>query len=198
MNKTFTPEKVRELSGKLYHCPLPVRENVIAEWLEENQPEPVVVGLSDEQVYEISRCACEIGFDVGRTSIQNIIDIVSNYLKTQTFTQLKQFTPNWDDAPFAVEFQLRKVWISAQGNELEELPICFYRPKPTPQVEVGQVWKNHNNGKNYKILMLGKLKESGVWLDAVTYGSADDNYYYYTRTLSDFLAKFERMGGRNE
>ena len=53
MNK----EKVRELAAKLFtECGLhiPKGESVIKEWLEQNPIEPVVVGLSDEQIEQLA------------------------------------------------------------------------------------------------------------------------------------------------
>lgn len=45
MSKVFTPEKVRELAFQLKYCTSAEREEALTLWLEQNQPEPVVVGL---------------------------------------------------------------------------------------------------------------------------------------------------------
>jgi hypothetical protein len=58
-------------------------------WLEQNPIEPVVVGLSDEQVGYLS-------FKLhGTLSYDGRVDVIENWLKTQTFTQSESFKPNW-------------------------------------------------------------------------------------------------------
>ena len=78
---TFTPEKVRELSERLYHCRLSYRVDAITEWLEQNHPEPVVVGLSDKQVVELHQ-ALSIAPPERMPKA-----VIKDYLRTQTFTQ---------------------------------------------------------------------------------------------------------------
>jgi hypothetical protein len=90
-------------------------------WLEQNHPEPVVVGLSDEQV-------------------ESLTDYIG-WLKTQTFTQPQQFQPNWDDAPEWAEYFIGEFYSEKDVPPVrEDTPIVIKRPKPTPLVEVGQVW----------------------------------------------------------
>ena len=111
-------QKVRELAKFIFanNTKLSV-EDSIAEWLEQNLPEPVVVGLSDKQVLDLS----EIIFDETGCGITHVIE---KWQKTQTFAQTEvkevtsknvaeskaveeevverspqQFKPNWADAP---------------------------------------------------------------------------------------------------
>ena len=205
-------ETAKDVKGKL---PL------IMNWLAENQPEPV--GLSDEQSRElhavkfsdyISYTDFHIKYfewaktqsfspvEVSTNEYNHLVSICDNLelqLKSSVdeIAQLKsqQFTPNWyDTPPFAVELQVRKVWIGEQGNELEELPISFKRPKPTP--EVGQVWQCLKTLNEYVIQHLGITKIGEKWVESVTYiydYSEYEDKEIYTRTLSDFLDKFEQV-----
>ena len=56
MKKVFTPEKVRELVDTLFNNPVDTHTEIITEWLEQNQPETEVVGLSDEQIKALTVC----------------------------------------------------------------------------------------------------------------------------------------------
>lgn len=80
----------------------------------------------------------------------------------------------------AVSFHVNPEWI----NTLQE------RPKPTPQVEfdVDYIYKN----AKYSVQSVGKMRIGDDWVECVTYVN-DDYSATYTRTLSDFLAKFERV-----
>ena len=48
-------EKVVKLAMKLRNSYVNQYENVINEWLEQNQPEPVAVGLSDDQFMDFCK-----------------------------------------------------------------------------------------------------------------------------------------------
>ena len=238
-------EKVRELAIELYKCSVTIENNerLITEWLEQNQPEPIVVGLSDEQVEMLSR------YVMKRSVTKSVKEVITEYLKTQTFAQpseaftaameevsirdeeierlkteleqLKssQLKPNWDDAPDWANWLAQDkngVWTWFENKPLVELvhgkfvsnyPVARFgkasdvkswqqtleqRPTPpAPQVEVGQVWSYDN--KKYYVDSVGKLKSNDeLWIDCVTYRSLIDGHFY-TRTLEDFLAKFERV-----
>lgn len=75
--KQFTPEKVRDL----LHVTATGRVSLITQWLDQNQPEPVVVGLSDEQINEF--------FDniKSLTNSPSFRTQLRDYQKKQTFTQ---------------------------------------------------------------------------------------------------------------
>lgn len=119
--------------------------------------------------------------------------------------QLKaqQFQPNWDDAPDrAVNRQITHCWYDALGIPLEyKILLDEQRPKPpAPKVEVGQTWKYTKSGKLYIILALGDMKSEDDeavcfpdWVDSVTYRCNESNRVF-TRTLDDFLDKFEQVG----
>lgn len=160
--KMIDKEKVRELAETLKNSYVNRYENVITEWLEQNQPEPVVVWLSDEKA---------------------------------ELEQLK--SPNWDDAPEnADEVCVTLHWSDKDSNIVKQtILLQENRPKPTPQVEVGQVWK-HSNGGKYQIDSIGEIKvnDNLGWIDCVTYRSLETGKFY-TRMLSDFLANFERING---
>ena len=77
MNK----ERIRELAEEIYKQPtLRYRIEMLEEWLEQNQPEPVVVGLSDEQKADFVEY-------VYRNRWIEIKETLNNWLKTQTFSQ---------------------------------------------------------------------------------------------------------------
>ena len=106
----------------------------------------------------------------------------------------KQFEFSWDDAPkradeVSVSVNWHKDGVLLESKEL----FSEQRPKPTPQVEVGQVWK-HSNDCNYQIDSLGETKfnDNAGWIDCVTYRSLETGRFY-TRPLEDFLVKFEKV-----
>lgn len=84
-------------------------------------------------------------------------------------------------------------------SAIDSAMATFERPKPTPQVEFGQVWRCFKNNENYKVENIGVLKSEiiGEWVDCVSYRNVTNSgavgERLYTRTLSDFLAKFERV-----
>ena len=77
-------EKVRQLAIELYKCSMTPQNNerLITEWLEQNQPEPVVVGLSGEQVGFLSFYLYGTTDDRGWFEEQ-----YKSWRKTQTFAQ---------------------------------------------------------------------------------------------------------------
>ena len=75
-------EKVRELAD-LIVCSFRDPYEIITEWLEQNQPSPVVVGLSDEQVEDL---ASDLdSWNIGDTD--GFIFHIKEWLKAQTFVQ---------------------------------------------------------------------------------------------------------------
>ena len=153
MNK----EKVRELVELLDSEPTRRYRIVIAEcWLEQNQPAPVVVGLSDEQVIEVSKYVGKV------KNVMNIDTAIRVWLKTQTFAQHRafddselsekymnlyddyqsllidkananQFEPDWDKipkhtpAPWSIEFGIRSAVISdVATNEIAVVEIGIH------------------------------------------------------------------------
>lgn len=113
----------------------------------------------------------------------------------------RQLVIDWDNAPKdAVVCQVVKHFLTENHNEVgtEILKIEF---RPAPKVEVGQVWRYKSEGKSgddYEVTEIntleGKLKIGDEWQEKtviITYESTDCDIYH--RTLSDFLAKFERV-----
>jgi hypothetical protein len=158
-----------------------------------SQQKEVVVGLSDEQVFRVAKI-------MGYSSDSITVDRINTYLKTQTFTQSQQlfmpFSPDWTDVPDdIVLWRVCFEWLNENHNVVRSdvLQPEIKRPKPTQQVEVGQVWMHKNTLNEYYIKSLGQMKFNGEWHDSVTYEY--DETDEFTRPLSDFLAKFERVGG---
>ena len=120
-----------------------------------------------------------------------------------------QSTPSWDCAPswanwYAEDFDLQKgwyerepkptisYWLTTGGKKQVINNACWKetlqeRPKPTPQVEVRQVW-------SYGVI---EATVKCVNNDEVV---LCNNYSgkFSVNAMSDFLAKFERVGGSNE
>lgn len=94
MNK----EKVRELVVLLRRVPSIDFEYNINKWLEQNQPEPVVVGLSDKQMADFG--AFVYGFDKSAEKLENML---RDWHSRQTFTQpeAKEVTVGLSDEQIA-------------------------------------------------------------------------------------------------
>ena len=78
MNKEKVRELIRDVENNVAYGKS--RDEIITEWLEQNQPEPVVVGLSDEQKADFVEY-------VYRNRWIEIKETLNNWLKTQTFSQ---------------------------------------------------------------------------------------------------------------
>lgn len=84
-------EKVRELLSQIECCEYVSEQNqVIQEWLEKNKPEPVVVGLSDFQIKQLTTWfVCE------KPKVNSPAEchaVITKYLATQTFAQPVHFS----------------------------------------------------------------------------------------------------------
>lgn len=223
--KMIDKEKVRELLFKILSVNSEMDDKVIDEWLEQNQPEPVVVGLSDEQIISLGNFYESTG--------DTFFEIVKEWQKTQTFAQpeitklekeiaemqisyidlqrycselkSQQLKPSWDDAPTgAVKYEVVEYYKTEDGRYLQAESLhCEQRPQPTePVVDVGQVWKHLESGRQYivdEILVLDGETKLEIWnkdLTLVVYNPCSEGCKskdIYRRTLSDFLAKFERI-----
>ena len=160
-------EKVREFVSQFTAMNFDV-ERVITKWLEQNPIEPVVVGLSDEQVY---------------TELYQEYQTVKNELE-----QLKsQFMPDWDGAPdWATDVRIRVHWVDINGKG-SACDVIYEekRPKPTTTVEVGQVWSNKVGGESKVIAVNNKQ----VVRECISGGFGG----FMINSTEDFLAKFERV-----
>lgn len=83
-NAIFTPEKVRELADDIAHrWSTGGIERSITEWLKKYQPEPVVAGLSDEQVRKLSMKILVAESSVACATIDTYYDAISKYAGVQ-------------------------------------------------------------------------------------------------------------------
>lgn len=185
MNK----EKVRELVEELRGLDTDEYEAEIIYWLEQNQPSPQVVGLSDEQVKELTtHFVCE---RPKANSTKEVHGVITNYLKTQTFAQPRSLEPNWGD----VDERANKFTVIAgySGNgysDVSELEV-FYRPsQPAPVIDVGQVWSFNNINHN----VVATTKIDGIHYVVVDSIYSDNPYPSFK--VEDFLAKFNRVRGK--
>ena len=85
MSKTFSEEQVRELTNSLDGTGGSLRQELIAEWLEQNYPAPVVVGLSDGQIDKLSYQLSAIGGSKGGIADFVANQCITSFIKTQTF-----------------------------------------------------------------------------------------------------------------
>ena len=250
MNK----EKVRELAYLLIGRDtgsVDSKCKIITEWFEQNPVEPVVVGLSDEQLQDFYTYYL---FKPNHTkSLTNLEFAYKEWAKTQTFTQpntlleyqldaarkeinrveslnanllKQQFEPDWDHAPewanwlaqddksnwtwyekepkegmgyFATKWKCENVFVKNHNWQ----QTLQQRPKTTPQVEVGQVWLCAKNKSHYLVKYIETLEgeskiNNGEWvkdLVLVTYWlrETEEKPREYTRTLADFITKFEQV-----
>jgi hypothetical protein len=98
-----------------------------------------------------------------------------------------------------IKTENRRFEKASQSEEWEK--SLQQRPKPPAlAVEVGQVWRcidGKKSDSDYCIKSLGSVKVNEEWKDSVTYlkSLVEPNSRQFTRTLEDFLDKFERVGG---
>jgi len=237
-NKVFSPEKVRELVS------LGVTQTVLCfnlssekaidrvaetidKWLGDNEPEPVVVGLSDNQV---SLLAEELYKETSGVVIFELEKHIASFIKTQTFTQpseafkaamvevdirnqeieklkaeivaleeentklkAQQFEVDWSDAPDDCReaWQLNRFFYGDDNRYIDVLAGKQKSQKPpAPKIEfdVPYIYKN----AKYRVQSVGKMRVGDDWIDSVMHVN-DDHSASYTREISDFLAKFERV-----
>ena len=209
MNEVFAPEKVRELSKRMVdqlhigHTPF----FILSEWLEQNPIEPVVVGLSDEQVDKFER---SLSYKSG-----GFVVLLRDFLRTQTFAQTRAFDdselsekymtlyddyqsllidlslqrvePDWDDAPTeAYSTRVIQNFYNKTGVPMEgvtKILLEEHRPKPTPKVEVGQVWNDKEDGDKVNVIF---VSEQTV---GFTFIHGDECFC----KIPDFITKFEMV-----
>lgn len=113
----------------------------------------------------------------------------------KTFAHDEQYRVNWGEVSGNADFAVYKMEMYNTDGKLVQ---CInlntqYRPKPTPHVEVGQVWKRLNTESDFLISIIGGLFKTGDdWEESVTY-QAKASGDYYTRAMSDFVEKFVRV-----
>jgi hypothetical protein len=168
MNK----EKVKELISLVYSEHLnPSKVEVIAEWFEKN-----TIDLAHYFSQNI------------HTHPINTVQCIENWLKTQTFAQLHQLEPNWDEIPTHInEVSLEWTYYGEKKIEWSRNVILedFKRPNPpTPKVEVGQVWKCAKT----EVTVIALNDDDVVFQNKLTKG-------FDVYSITDFIAKFEQVEG---
>jgi hypothetical protein len=208
-------EKVKDLCEKWWVATKQNEGMVIEQWLEQNPVDPVVVGLSDKQVEDLSNF-------IQRYQHRNgTVTSIENWLKTQTFTQQyktdgfaemqleecgieyralkkefeqlksQQFTQNSERALIDIKHMIRSSMIQSRFGIFDKiLDVIESVIKPTPQVTVGDIWMHKKTGNKYYIDGFCKTKICDDWCKSVMYHVGDARY---TRTLSDFVDKFEQV-----
>jgi hypothetical protein len=142
MNKTVTPEKVRELidiavgAFTVHDDSISNMDNAVIHvmgWLEQNPIEPLVVGLSDAQIDGL------VDFiETGEFKPEvNLKTIIEEWLKTKTFAHDEQYHVNWDEVCGDADFVIHKKEVyDTEGNLLQCVNLnTTFKPKPTPHVE---------------------------------------------------------------
>ena len=213
-------EKVRELAAKLFtECGLhiPKGESVITEWLEQNQPEPVVVGLSDEQItlfIETYNLHSLVGmhlrewqktqtFMQPNEELARLNNLLHDELKGQIKSQ--QFQPNWDDAPDWANF----IAIDDDGMQVFHELVPFFDESARGYGSHGRDKVIYNKSqrkvferpKTHTAVELGSVWHYGA-IEATVRCVNDyevvlcNNYsgIFSVIAVTDFLAKFKRVG----
>ena len=174
---TFTHEKLRELIFKVLSDDLEIKEGVIEEWLEQNQPAPQVVGLTEKQ---IKRLVAYI--DV---SGESLYDDIVTFLETQTFIQpeVKEVVVGLSDVQIEhlgrlIEKCYGKIWTGhAQSTIANYLYTqTFTQPEPVvvglSDVQVEHLVKGLSiatTGYQFK----NRLEFAREWLAAQTFVKPD-------------------------
>lgn len=194
-------EKVNSLVTKLKNIPSKDIENELLHWLEQNHPEPVVVGLSNDQVAVLAVRICGSQATVAALGIDKIIN---TFLDTQTFIQpepppsnknmyeelyhevkkeLEQFTPDWNTAPeWATSWDLQSRWHQDGTYITCKILKEEQRPKHTSVVEVGQVWQFGLD--DYTIVAVNDIE--------LVSQNKESNQFNVHR-VDDFISKFKRV-----
>jgi hypothetical protein len=172
MNK----EKVRELYNGLHFCRKDEELYVFLNWFEQNQVEPVHVGLSDEQVVQPQQD--KFGFNSESNELYKELNkLIHNIIHILPVNQLEK--------------------IDAEIMSAKNTLYKFQTPTPpAPSVKVGQVWEyTFKGGGRYLIKSLGQVRVDDGWENSVTYWleQCEPTPKEYTRTIKDFLAKFKQV-----
>ncbi len=198
-------KKVGELVRYLMFSSMNDRIEIITEWFEQNQPEPVVVGLSEKQVIGLANYIFN-----SKKSIALVREDIEEYLKTQTFAQIEeiqdlkteleqlksqQFVPDWGDTPKNVNIVYLE-WTYYCDNEIawsrNVVDSEFHRPQPTPQVEVGQVWENKEIGLNFTVSLVQEVADG--YLISCSMKCDDKSLaVIWEGNNKNFLENFERV-----
>ena len=190
-DKEMNKEQIESLIEKVKMSH--VQALLTREWFEQNPIKPAIVGLSDSQMTDISNYLWK---NMSIFTPQHCNNLLIHWAKTQAFAQPQQFQPNWDDAPD--ESVIARIWVEYVNKHNvslvhREILAQYEHPKPPAPCVVFNVDYIYKNAK-YSVVSTGKMKVGNDWIDCVNYTN-DDHSKDYTRTLEDFLAKFERVGG---
>ncbi len=169
--------------------------DVVENLLKKNQPELVVVGLSDTQIIMLTERLNKLQSDYGNFGVLDIRD----WLKTQTFAQPQQLQPNWNDAPKdAAVSNPQFNFFDKNGVNVGFTSVDTYlRPNlpPASTVEVGQVWKYE--GEEYEVFNIIQVMVDDEWKEGVQCKSIRKDRYgehvYVGLPTPKFLTKFERV-----
>ncbi len=180
-------QQIDDLAGLLskYGNAYSLMREVLSIWSMMNPIE--TVGLSDSQIDEIAVLInkTKLGLET-----DGFVLLINKYLKTQTFAQPHQFTPNWDVAPeWATKCRVRVHWADDDNHSATgALLHTEQRPTPAPIIEVGQVWRFKNSDDNgYKLVALTQI-------DGIDYAVLElENGQYPSYNKEDFLANFEQV-----
>lgn len=128
MNKAFTEEQLQELALLMFdsgHLTLPEHETILTKWFKQNPIEPVVVGLSDEQIDNLSNTIWS------KLDTDKIDFVIKKWLKNQTFAQPEQFDVNWEGVSGNADYVMLKMEMyNADGKLVQCINIkTQYRPR---------------------------------------------------------------------
>jgi hypothetical protein len=160
----------------------------IREWFAQNtlvSTETKVVGLNDSQVKALGKVIHQKSMNLTLFEAETLVE---SWLKNQTFTEPKQFAPNWENISGDVVGVLYEVsHYNKFGDKVYQGKYEEQRPAPpAPKVEVGQVWRLNNSESRVEVLL---IRGGDVAVDSLDVGGLA------VYEITDFVAKFERVGG---
>lgn len=194
-------EGIEDFDGMDYECE--ISDFLKTQTFAQPEVKEVVVGLSDEQLIDFLD-----DDEAGNWSTPSgFIAAYRKWAKTQTFAQSKQFEPDWDDAPAWANYLAQdanggwgfysvKPFINSHGVLANRCNAQHYapcdlvtptiqkRPKPAPQVEVGQVWSG--TASFFEVTIIGINSTLLVYQD-------NKSKNFSSHEILDFVTKFERV-----
>lgn len=127
------------------------RARLVNSWLNENQPSKIIVGLSAQNVYELSIKLSNLDNGKHRTQ-EEIRHLITNFNEKEITDVL-----NWNFAPKeAAVGAIMTMWFDKKGNHVGDFDYKHYHEnRPSRQVAEKQIW--NDDYEDVKVLALGKI-----------------------------------------
>jgi hypothetical protein len=179
-------EKVTELLTLVLDSktkPFNERAKLVNDWLEANKPAQVAVGLSAQNVYELSIKLSNLDTWKHRTQ-EELRVLITDFVAKEVTRNLL----NWDYAPKEADIgAIMTVWFDKKGNRVGNPDYQHYQEsRPLPRVEENQIWTYDD--EDVRVIALGKR---GV-LVTVAYQYIESEVIEI-RPYDEFISKFTFM-----